>query len=145
LEARRLKLIVSSASDMGSHWGIVAPAGVSIEMICTPSFWCNVAPQLRVADTIDVHSDGRDFYAKLYVREVGRARVSVALIQQVEFGELETVNELASHRVKYGGPHSKWAVERVSDRKIMKDGCDTREDAETAMKAIENSLDRKVQ
>jgi hypothetical protein len=97
-----------------------------------------------VADVIDVHRDDRSLYAKLYVREVGRARVAVALVQHAEFGALETVNELASHRVKYGGPHSKWAVERVSDRKIVKDGCDTREDAETAMKGIEASLARKV-
>jgi hypothetical protein len=130
---------------MGSHWGIVAPAGVSIEMICTPSFWCNVAPQLRVADTIDVHSDGRDFYAKLYVREVGRARVSVAQIQYVEFGALaETSEPAAAHRIRYAGPHQKWCVERVADGRMLKDGCATREDAETAMKGIDASIDRKV-
>jgi hypothetical protein len=144
LEQRRLKLICSSASDVGNWWAIVVPSDVTLEAVLEPAFWSNVAPQLRVADIIDVHSDGRDFYAKLYVREVGRARVAVALVQRAEFEALETVNELASYRVKYGGPHSKWAVERVSDRKIVKDGCDTREDVETALKAIEASLARKV-
>jgi hypothetical protein len=146
LEARRLKLVCSSASDIGNHWAVVIPADVSIETVLEPAWWANVATQLRVADTVDVHRDDRTLYAKLYVRAVGRARVAVALIQQVEFGalETETASEPASHRVKYGGPHNKWCVERILDRKVVKDGCDTREDAETAMKGIEASLARKV-
>jgi hypothetical protein len=146
LETRRLKLVCSSASDIGNHWAIVVPTGVTMETILAPEFWSNVAPQLRVADIVDVHRDDRTLYAKLYVRAVGRARVAVALIQSIEFGELETetASEPASHRVKYGGPHNKWCVERILDRKVVKDGCDTMEDAETALKGIEASLARKV-
>jgi hypothetical protein len=146
LEQRRLKLVCSSASDIGNHWAIVVPADVTLEVALEPAFWSNVAPQLRVADIVDVHRDDRTLYAKLYVRAVGRARVAVALIQSIEFGELETetTSEPVSHRLKYGGPHDKWCVERILDRKVVKDGCDTREDAETALKAIEASLDRKV-
>jgi hypothetical protein len=141
LEQRRLKLICSSASDLGNRWAIVVPTGVTMEMILLPDFWCNVSGQIRVADIIEVHADDRSLFASLYVREVGRARVSVALIQQVEFGELETTNEPASlHRTRYAGPHNKWIVERISDRKIVRERCETKEDAETALKAIENSL-----
>jgi hypothetical protein len=141
-----LKLVCSSASDIGNHWAIVVPADVTLEVALEPAFWSNVAPQLRVADLVDVHRDDRSLYAKLYVREVGRARVSVAQIQHVEFGELETTNEPASlHRTRYAGPHNKWIVERISDRKVVRERCETKEDAETALKALENSLDRKVQ
>jgi hypothetical protein len=144
LEQRRLKLICSSASDVGNHHAIVVSAGVNLDMIMEPAFWSNVAPQIRVADTIDVHSDGRDFYAKLYVREVARARVSVALIQHVEFGAMADTAEPAAHRVRYGGPHQKWLVERIADNRVMREGLENKEDADAAMKAIERSIDRKV-
>jgi hypothetical protein len=137
--------VCSSASDIGNRWAVVIPADVSIETVLEPAFWANVATQLRVADLVDVHSDGRDFYAKLYVREVARARVSVAQIQYVEFGALaETSEPAAAHRIRYAGPHNKWIVERISDHRIVRERCETKEDAETALKAIENSLDRKV-
>jgi hypothetical protein len=145
LEQRRLKLVCSSASDIGNRWAVVIPADVSFEAVLAPAFWANVAPQLRVADIVDVHSDDRSLFATLYVREVGRARVSIAQVQHVRFGELETTNEPASlHRTRYAGPHNKWIVERISDRKIVRERCETKEDAETALKAIEASLDRKV-
>jgi hypothetical protein len=145
IEQRRLKLICSSASDLGNRWAIVVPTGVTMEMILLPDFWCNVSGQIRVADIIEVHADDRSLFASLYVREVGRARVSVAQIQHVKFGELETTNEPTSlHRTRYAGPHNKWIVERISDRKVVRERCETKEDAETALKAIENSLDRKV-
>jgi hypothetical protein len=144
LQNNRLKLVCSSASDVGNHWAIVVPADVTIETVLLPEFWSNVAPQLRVADTVDVHGDGRDFYAKLYVRDVSRARVSLGLIQHTTFDALAESSEPRAHRVKYAGPHSKWVMERIADGRIMKDGCETKEAAEDALKAIERSLDRKV-
>jgi hypothetical protein len=144
LEQRRLKLVVSSASDVGNHWIAVAPAGVTIETILQPEWWSSVATQLRIGDTVDVQNDSRDLWAKVLVRETSKTRVLVGLIQHVEFGALVESFESAAHRVRYTGPHGKWAVERISDGKIVRDGLDAKEDAETAMKGIDRSIERRV-
>jgi hypothetical protein len=143
-EVRRFKLVCSSASDVGNHFAIVAPSGVDIETILLPEWYSSIAGQLRVADTIDVHADDRSFYAKLYVRDVGRARVSVALLHHVEFDALATTSELAAHRVSYQGPHSRWCIQRISDGKLIREGCETKEEATTALTGIERALDKKV-
>jgi len=49
--------------------------------------------------------------------------------------------EAISHRVKYGGRHLKWVIERVADGKVVKDGLE-QEAAEQALKAIERSLSK---
>jgi hypothetical protein len=134
LEARRLKLVVSSASDIQNGWAIVVPAGTSVETILSPEFYSSVASQLRIGDFVDVHSDGRDFVARLYVRETSKTRASVALIGLTRFDALIESFEPAAHRVKYAGPHAKWTVERIGDGRAVKDGYESREDAETAMK-----------
>jgi hypothetical protein len=122
----------------------VVQSGVTLEQILEPAFWSNVAPQIRVADTIDVHSDGRDFYAKLYVREVARARVSVSLIQHIEFDALADTGEAKTYTIRYDGPHSKFCLVRVSDGRVVKDGIETRDAAETALRAHEAAEARKV-
>jgi hypothetical protein len=144
LELRRLKLIASSASDLGNYWAAIVPTGVTVDTILQPEFWANVADKIRPADSIEATNDGLDFLARFFVRSVGRARVSVALIQHVEFDALPENSEPAAHRIKFGGPHNRWCVERIADGKTVKDNLETREDAETALKAIERATDRKI-
>jgi hypothetical protein len=144
LEQRRMKLICSSASDLGNYWAIIVPAGVTVETILQPEFWANVADKLRPADSIEATNDSLDFLARFFVRSVGRARVSLALIQDVQFDALSETSEPAAHRIKFGGPHNRWCVERIADGKTIKENLETREDAESALKGIERATDRKI-
>jgi hypothetical protein len=144
LEQRRLKLICSSASDLGNEWAIVVPSGTTIETILDPSYWANVASSLRIADSVTAHWDDRSALAKLYVTETARTRVSVSKIFHVELDAPAESAEPRAYRVKYSGPHTKWVVERVSDGRVVKEGCETKESAESAMRAHERSFDQKV-
>jgi len=139
LEQRRLKLIAASASDIGNHWGAVLTTGTPFAATLQPEFWSNHASQLRPGDQIDIHSDGREFYGRLYVRDATKLRAFVGKIEFVEFNALASSTEAATHRVKYGGPHLKWVIERIADGKVIKDGLE-QEAAEQALKAIERSL-----
>jgi hypothetical protein len=144
LPNNRLKLICSSASDMSNLWAAVVPVGTTFEQVMEPTYYANVAGQLRVADQIDVHADDRSYFAKLYVVEAGRTRISVSKILHVPLEAPAESAEPKPYRVRYDGPHSKWCVVRVSDDRVVKDGCETRESAEAAMRAHEQSESRKV-
>jgi hypothetical protein len=144
LEQRRLKLVVSSASDMSNQWAAVVPSGVTIDMVLEPSFWSNVASQIRVADLVDVHTDDRSYFAKLYVVDVARTRIAVSKLLHVELDAPAESTEPRAYRVKYSGPHTKWVVERVSDGRTVKEGCETKEAAESAMRAHEQAEARKA-
>jgi hypothetical protein len=135
----RLKLICSSASDIGNHWAAVLPIGVSFSAALQPEFWSNLSTQLRIGDVIDIHGDARDFFGRVYVRDTGRTRASVAKLEYHEFDALAPAGDPSSHRVKYSGPHTKWGIERIADGKLVKDNLDSKEAAEVALKGMERA------
>jgi hypothetical protein len=101
-----------------------------------------VAAQLRVGDQIEIHSDGRDFFGRLYIRDVSKTRAEVGRLEFHEFDTLTQSAEPSAYRVKYAGLHSKWSVERVSDGRLMREGCEDQETAQTALKAMERSMNK---
>jgi hypothetical protein len=102
----------------------------------------NVSTQLRIGDVIDVHADDRNVFGRLYLRDPGRTRTFVARLEYHEFDALASAAEPSSHRVKYGGPHTKWGVERIADGKLVVEGLADKEAAEVALKDIERSLNK---
>jgi hypothetical protein len=139
LEMNRLKLVCSSSSDIGNHFAAVLPSGVPFTNTLEPAFWSNHAPSLRVGDTVDVHSDDRLWFGRIYCRDVGKTRALMGKLDFVEFGALAQSNEPTSYRVKYAGLQMKWSVERVSDGKLVRDGFESQEAAELALKGMERS------
>jgi hypothetical protein len=144
LAMNRLKLICASSSDIGNHFAAVLPSGTSFASVLNPEFWSNHAPQLRVGDLVDLHSDSRSWYGRVYVRDVTKTRASVSQIEFVEFGELAQATDASLYRVKYAGPHVKWGIELVADGKLVREGFETQEAAEVALKGLERSLSNKV-
>lgn len=142
LPNNRLRLIVSSSSDICNRFAAVLPTGMPFEAALEPGFWSNVCSQLRISDIVEIHSDGRGFYGEVYVRDTAKTSAQVAQLEFVEFDMLAQSSEPSSHRVKYGGPHVKWAIERVADGKLVREGFENQEAAETALKAMERSMSK---
>jgi hypothetical protein len=150
LVARRLRTITSSEANFGNLHAATLEAGSPFDHALDPNFWTNVTTMLRASDRIEVHSDDSCFFGLLYVRAVAggggaKATVSVAKILHTEFGDLPTTTSAPPlYRVEHKGPHFEWTVIRLSDGKHMVEHLATREAAETALKGVERSLDRKV-
>jgi hypothetical protein len=144
LEQNRLKLICGSASDIANHFAAVLTSGTPFASVLNPGFWSNHAPQLRVGDSIEVHCDSRSWFGRVYVRDVTKTRASVSQLEYVEFGELAQSTDASLYRVKYAGPHVKWGIELVAEGKIVREGFETQEAAEVALKGLERSLTNKV-
>jgi hypothetical protein len=144
LEQRRLKLICGSSSDIANHFAAVLTSGTPFASVLNPEYWANHAPQLRVGDSIEIHCDDRSWFGRVYVREVTKTRASVSQLEFVEFGELAQSTDASLYRVKYAGPHVKWGIELVAGGKLVREGFETQEAAEVALKGLERSLTNKV-
>ncbi len=138
----RMKLVLASAADLGNQFAVVVPAGTPFEHVLEPEFWAHNAHRLHVCDEITVHTDDLTYYGRLYVRDVAGAgasrlnnRAVVALLEHHKLGPVAKELRGKDHEVEYKGPHLKWCVVAKADRRILKDGCSTAEEALGWMRA----------
>ncbi len=143
LSENRLKLIVSSAADVGNVFAAVTPAGTPFEHALKPEFWAHTAHRLRQGDEVRVLTDDDIYSGLLHVRDVSapaagrlanRARLSV--IYHVNFGALKKDMPEASAEVQWKGPHLKWCIVSALDSRILQEGIGTKEDAFAKLRQI---------
>lgn len=141
LAENRLKLVLSSAADMGNGFAAVLPSGVPFEDVKDPAFWAHCAYKLRAGDEIAVHSDDMSFFGRLYVRDVsapGQQKLSNrAVVAVLDFKEFEPMAQGAktkTHEVVFLGPHMQWCVKSLKDQRVVKERCGTAEEAAAWMR-----------
>jgi hypothetical protein len=132
LPENRLKLVLSSAADMGNGFAAVLPTGVKFDEVFEPSFWAHCAYKLRPGDEITVHSDDMSFRGHIYVRDASAPanqkmnnRAVVSLISYVEFEPMATGAKTKTHEVVFLGPHMQWCVKSLKDQRVVKERCGT--------------------
>jgi hypothetical protein len=141
LPTPRLKVLRSSESDFGNQFGAVTSTGTPFEHVLRPDFWSLHAMKLRVGDTIEIHTDDQTYFGRLLVRSVdgtgaNKTRASVAQLELHHFDQLERNDAALTHKVEHRGPHLKWSVIRIADGKVVKDGYESKEGAEGALRAL---------
>jgi hypothetical protein len=132
----RLRLVLSSAADIGNEFAAVTPAGTPFAHTLEPEFWAHVAYKLHVGDQINVHTDDGRYFGALYVRHVSAPgaqrlnnRAIVGKLGYHEFDELKAVATDTEHDVRWMGPHMKWCVVALKDQRVLKEGCGTQDEA----------------
>lgn len=110
---------------------VVPEDGTKFEDLLKEEYWAAVAYMFKPCDLIEVHAEDGSYYAELYVRACGRNWAKVAVINKVM---LEPISAAKATRPEFEaawkGPSRKFSVVRVSDNEIIRDGFDTREQAE---------------
>jgi hypothetical protein len=149
IELGRVKVLQASAADYGNVFGAHVLAGTTIEHVCEPAFWSNVAADRflvgerrmpAVNSTIKVFCDDSSFYAELLIRSVpsqpGQPPRS-AIVEPLVFKRLGKIDETlaaAEHEIVHKGGHLKFCVVRKSDQVVMHQGYDTFEQAEARLR-----------
>jgi hypothetical protein len=141
LAVSRMRVIRSSETDFGNVHGVVTPAGTPVEFLTRPEYWQLHANRLRIADTIEAHTDDGVYFARLLVRSVdgtgaAKTRATVALLEVHRFDVLEPDFTATTHKVEMKGPHLRWCVVRIADNKIISDGHDSADVAEAALRNV---------
>lgn len=138
LPENRMRLVQASETDFANLWGAITTAGTPFERVTEETFWSHCAARLKVCDIIEVHTDDRAYFGRLYVRGVSAPgvgklnnRATVAVLEHHEFAAYAPSLPDRAFKCEWKGPHIKWCVIRTVDSKIMSESHHTREEAET--------------
>jgi hypothetical protein len=116
----RMKL----AEFQRSVWHVTAAAGTTLDDVCQPAWYANLAHKLRPSDRVEIEAEDGSFFAEMIVRQSSRAAAVVQELRSVTFGEGVPDGETAldDYTVGYAGPHHKWRVVRTADRAVISHG-----------------------
>ncbi len=135
-QVERLTPILRSAfmqADLARtvHVAYVKP-GATKEQLLDPAYWKLVAPSMRMGDRVEVYCEAGSMYAQLYVAAVGINSAIVRLLEWYDLGAegRPLSDEEQEYKVKWGNPHTKWRIIRLSDGQSIKDGFETELDAQ---------------
>jgi|GEM_PF-2816595 len=111
-------------------WNHVPEYGTTRENLMQPEYWAILAPQMRIADRVEVMSEDGSWYAELLVRNVSQGAVSVGLLNYREFEVIaENELELEGMRIAFRGRSRMWIVQRISDNHVLREGLKDRGEA----------------
>jgi hypothetical protein len=119
---------------------VVPEHGTKFEDILTEAYWSMVAYKLNPCDIIEIHAEDGSYYAQLYVRAAGKNWAKVSPIVFAQFDKSETKQGASEYEVAWKGPHRMFAVIRVADNEIIKDGFKAKELAEDYMKSHSKAM-----
>lgn len=123
-----------------AKWTHFVPPGTDVEDVKDPSFWMNVARQLRIGDEIKVLTEDMSWRAVLIVRAVGRVEAVVQVLDYTELGDAANMMPEVQdnpYEVKWGGPAAKFRVHRKDGGEVVKDQFQTKE---AALQWVSNHL-----
>lgn len=123
---------VTLAEQTRREWFVFIPHGTEPEDLEEASYWANLSHLLKKHDRIEcVWEDGKG-EVTLRVLGSGQGWVKVTPIAAKQYPKFspEALNAiLPGHRVKYTNDFQKWVVLRDADQRVLKDQCDTEEEA----------------
>lgn len=119
---------------------VVPEEGTKFDDILREEYWAAVAVGFKPGDLIEIHAEDGSFFAELYVRACGRNWAKMALLRKVELEPIEAAVASPEFEAAWKGPHRKFAVIRLSDSAIIRDGFETREQAGEYIKSHTKAL-----
>lgn len=112
---------------------VMIPHGTRPEDLLGEAYWAHLAHALRRWDLIDcIWEDGWGEVRGIRVLSVGHAWVKVYFDPKravIEYPAIDLKQRTPGYRVEYVNNFARWSVIRESDKKVLKDQCDTEGDA----------------
>lgn len=121
---------IQFAQHMRNVWYVTPEAGTPIEALLEPQFWAHVSSKMKPRDRIEVDAEDGSYFVELRVEDAGRLFAKVVVLRQCNLGVTEQKEDSPDFKVMWAGPHAKWRIVRSKDRGLLKDGFETRQDAD---------------
>jgi hypothetical protein len=128
LRLDRMSLVEHKHRD----WFVYIPHGTQPEDLEAAHYWAHLSHLLRKHDRIEcVWEDGTgEVTVRVLAAGQGWAKVTTIHGKQYPKFSTEALNTiLPGHRVKYTNDFQRWVVLRDADQRVLKDQCDTEEEA----------------
>jgi hypothetical protein len=126
--------LLASSFQMAEHaynrWRAKVPHGTNPNVLLRPDFWAHVIDKgLRVHDIIEVIPESGEWFAVLWVIDVGRIHARVKMIDLHMASDDEQTAAADGFKIEYRGA-AKWVVMRLSDKSFLFRDLPTRQAAE---------------
>lgn len=129
-----------------TFWRIVPAVGVLFEEVLKPAYWDNVAARMNAGDEVSVFPEDKSYFAKLLVIDKSQSLkqgeahwAKVILTQFVQIAEEAAAIDESEYEIKFRGA-AKWSVIRNSDKKVLKDGLSSKEEAAACANELSKTL-----
>jgi hypothetical protein len=130
------------AEFVRASWHATPSADDTPETVMEPKWWVHVGRQMKSGDRIEILPETHAWYAEAVVIDSGDtwgAKIAFVL------GPVALVNEAVIEQspgfeVKWGGPNARFRVVRESDKTVLKENFQTREEAESWVKSHRKAL-----
>ena len=113
---------------------VTVEMGTTKEDLEAPSFWAHFAAKFRPWDRLEVRCDDGSFYAEYLVLACDRVWAKVHRLSHVTLTTSDISQTQAALQdgleVKYRGPHLKFGVVRKQDGAVLKEGMQTKQEAD---------------
>ena len=121
-----------SAEYVRQIHSVTIPEGTTLEEVQEPAYWAHVAGRMHPRDRIEAWAEDGAWYAEFMIISCSRnyASVAVLLVRTFQDAVNADAENCELYKAMFKGPVRKWAVIRTQDKEIMKDGFDSRGDAE---------------
>lgn len=110
-------------------WRAFPEEGTPYERVLRESYWAHRAKDFKVGDKIEVLPDEMHYYAELLVMAAGATWLKVAELCKIELRPADLAGTKPEYNVAWRGPHRKFALVRVADGAIVKDGFENEREA----------------
>lgn len=105
-------------------------AGTKLEDVLKPEYWVHVAKQFAVNSRIEVIPADNAWFAELIIRTKTETGITVAALRYVDLNEtVSATQQPGGCKVGFSGA-DKWRVVRLSDKKVVSSGHETKAAAE---------------
>lgn len=111
-------------------WVANAPEGCVVDDLKDPAFWSLMAAQMKPYDRIEVRADDGTWLAECVVIGCERTWAKVNVLAHHKLtNATEAMSKTPQHEVKFMGPQRKWTILRTKDKTVLKEGCETKDEA----------------
>ncbi|PAQ00908.1 hypothetical protein LRP31_25465 [Mesorhizobium mediterraneum] len=129
------------AEHVRQVWHVTPRPEDGADCITDPLWWVHVSRLLKPGDKIEVLSENREWYAEGIVLDAGIWGAKVALTH----GPMTLANEAKvepadEYEIKWAGPSAKFRVIRKKDNRVLKEECQSKEEAAAWVKSHRNAM-----
>lgn len=133
---------IKGADYLRQLYRVNVPSGVALQDTLESTFWAHVASKFVVGDKLELFAEDGTWYAELVVLVTSQvhAKVGVLLFKEFSPQRAKVKEEDPLFKIEWKGPNRKFAISRVSDKAVVKEGFSDRDDADAWLEANRSEI-----
>jgi hypothetical protein len=133
---------IKGADYLRQLYRVNVPSGVTLQDTLEGPFWAHVAAKFTVGDKLELFAEDGTWYAELIVLVSSQVHAKVGVLTFKEFSaqKVKAKDTDPLFAIEWKGPNRKFAISRISDKAVIKEGFSDREGADDWLEANRSEI-----